>query len=116
MKNRDVSEYTDIIHLNSDTDIGEWITNNNDTILNAVYNKLELFLEKKLQDEILVRLIIDGYKEHGGKKYSVENVIDIFLVESDLTELSDRLLAYLLKNEEYEKCAKITKLKEKYKI
>jgi hypothetical protein len=91
----------------------DWVEENKELILDSLYERLSDFLDSKDDVKLVLKLII---KSTGHIKMSQFKALafEFMLVREELLETIDGMLRHFESIEEYEKCAELVKMKERY--
>lgn len=91
----------------------EWVEDNKDVVLNSLYENLPEFIEGEEATKLVLKLIVKPPFQRGRVSNEVM-AFEFMLVKNELEETMEGLLKHYVEKEEYEKCAELVKMKDKY--
>lgn len=98
------------IELKSDTPIHEWIDQNRKFVMDTLYDNIFDFLGSDEDRRIILEIIMKQRIFIDSSDYDGVSM-DFVITKEHIDETIDRLLSHYELIEEYEKCAKLVKLK-----
>ena len=103
------------IHIGTETPIAVWADDNKHIIMGALYDNVFDFLESDDLNRSVLRVISQPKTHKNANRLKRTGLsVDFIITRDDIDETIDKLISHLVEVEEYEKCAELVKLKEKY--
>lgn len=98
------------INISPDIQINEWIDNNRNFVMDTVYDNIFDFLESDEDRRIVLEIIMKQRMVIDSSDYDGVSM-DFVITKNSIDETLDRMIKHYENTEEYEKCAKLVKLK-----
>lgn len=98
------------INISPDIPLNEWIDNNRNFVMDTVYDNIFDFLESDEDRRIVLEIIMRQRMVIDSSDYDGVSM-DFVITKSSIDETLDRMIKHYESTEEYEKCAKLVKLK-----
>lgn len=103
-----------VIHINTNESIQKWADSNNLLIIETLYDYIFDFVASGKRKIVVLKLIFKPKYHSKITGYEVVN-IDFTISKEEIDDTIDKLISNFELLEEYEKCAKLLKLKNEYK-
>lgn len=97
--------------MHDDISLGDWADQNQDVIMEAVYDNIASFSDSTDKEKLILQLIQKSQSKAKTGRYVPATTVDVMLVRDMLSDTLDSLMDYMIKREEYEKCGEIKKMK-----
>ena len=98
------------IDISSDIPLNEWIDENRNFVMDTVYDNIFDFLESDEDRRIVLEIIMRQRMVINSSDYDGVSM-DFVITKNSIDETLDRMIKHYENTEEYEKCAKLVKLK-----
>jgi sensor histidine kinase YesM len=105
------------LYIQSGVSISDWVTDNHNQIINSIYDNIFEFMD----NEVGVFTVLTVTTKHASfgtyGSHQFDGVaFEFLLIKEDIINTIDALITNFEEIEDYEKCEKLTKLKELYAI
>jgi hypothetical protein len=98
------------IDISPDIPLNEWIDENRNFVMDTVYDNIFDFLESDEDRRIVLEIIMRQRMVINSSDYDGVSM-DFVITKNSIDETLDRMIRHYENTEEYEKCAKLVKLK-----
>jgi hypothetical protein len=98
------------IDISPNIPLNEWIDNNRNFVMDTVYDNIFDFLESDEDRRIVLEIIMKQRMVIDSSDYDGVSM-DFVITKNSIDETLDRMIKHYENTEEYEKCAKLVKLK-----
>ena len=98
------------IDISRDIPLNEWIDENRNFVMDTVYDNIFDFLESDEDRRIVLEIIMRQRMVINSSDYDGVSM-DFVITKNSIDETLDRMINHYENTEEYEKCAKLVKLK-----
>lgn len=98
------------IEIKSNTPLNEWIDENRGFVMDTVYDNIFDFLDSEEDRRIILEIVMRQRMLINSSDYDGVSM-DFVITKNSIDETLDRMINHYESTEEYEKCAKLVKLK-----
>jgi len=98
------------IKISPDVSMNEWIDNNRNFVMDIVYDNIFEFLESDEDRRIVLEVVMKQKMVINSSDYDGISM-DFAITKNSIGDTLDRMISHYENIEQYEKCAKLVKLK-----
>lgn len=104
------------LYIDNGVDIEDWMESNHRQIVDCLYNNIFDFVESNEERRVILKVVLNPFTEYLPSTLHkiLDITIDFVLYRDEIEDNIYYLVNNLEKYEEYEKCAEVVKLCEKY--